>query len=87
MKKYTTLLLSLFIAGISFGQVKNDTTIVITISLDQYRGLLYSIDQNIDSKKTSSDILSFIQKNAKILDRDLINKKQQNSIKLDKPKN
>jgi len=71
MKKtiFTTVLL--FVAAFSFAQkdsvkAKQDTTIQISMSLDQFRLLLYSIDQNIDSKKVSKDLLEFLQKSAAI---------------------
>lgn len=65
MKKTITFLIAAFICVASFGQ-KQDTTIVITVSLDQYKGLLYVIDQNIDSKKVSKDLIEFLQKSAAI---------------------
>ena len=45
---------------------KADTTIQITMSLDNFKGLLYAIDQNVDSKKTSNELISFLQKSAAI---------------------
>jgi len=66
MKKTITILIAAFICVMSFGQTKQDTTIVITMPLDQFRALLYTIDQNIDSKKVSKELLEFLQKSAAI---------------------
>ena len=68
MKQLTTIIIWLFITAISFGQAKEkqDTTIQITVSLDQFRALLYVIDQNIDSKKVSKDVIELLQKSAAI---------------------
>ena len=46
---------------------KKDTAVQITISLDAYRALLYTIDVNIDSKKTSNELITFLQKSAHIV--------------------
>ena len=48
-------------------QPKQDTTIRVDLPIDQFRALLYTIDQNIDSKKVSSELLAFIQKNAQMV--------------------
>ena len=47
--------------------VKQDTTIAVQMKLDQFRALLMAIDQNIDSKKVSKEILEFLQKNARLV--------------------
>lgn len=68
MKKTLTVLAALLITAASFSQTtKKDTTIQITMSLDQYRELLYIIDVNIDSKKVSKGIVEFLQKGVSIL--------------------
>ena len=59
------MIIAVFITALSFGQ-KQDTTIVITMPLDQFRAVLYTIDSNIDSKKVSKELLEFLQKNAAI---------------------
>ena len=59
-----------FIAAFCFGQkdsTNKDTTIQITIKLNDFKALLFLIDQNIDSKKTSKEIVDFITKNAALL--------------------
>jgi len=70
MRKLITTLSFLFIAAICFGQkdsTAKDTTIQITVKLNDFKALLFLIDQNIDSKKTSKEILDFLYKNAAIL--------------------
>jgi hypothetical protein len=66
MKKLLTTA-ALFIALSSQAQEKQDTTIAITVNINEFRALLYAIDTNIDSKKVSKELLEFIQKNAKIV--------------------
>jgi len=44
-----------------------DTLINIEITLPQTRALFATIDQNVDSKKVSKEILEFLQKNAKMV--------------------
>ena len=46
---------------------KKDTTISVQMSLSDFRIVLSTIDQNIDSKKISSGLLEFLQKNASIV--------------------
>jgi len=64
--KTLILIISLFLCLSATAQ-KKDTTIQITVTLDQFRALIYTIDQNIDSKKVSREILSFLQSNAQIV--------------------
>ncbi len=47
--------------------VPKDTTIAITMHIDQFRQLLSAIDANIDSKKITKDLLEFLQKSAQIV--------------------
>ena len=44
-----------------------DTLINIEITLPQMRALFATIDQNVDSKKVSKEILTFLQQNAKMV--------------------
>ena len=44
-----------------------DTLINIEITLSQMRALFATIDQNVDSKKVSKEILTFLQQNAKMV--------------------
>lgn len=47
-------------------KAKQDTTIQVLLPLDQYRALLYVLDQNIDSKKLSKEIFELLGKAATI---------------------
>lgn len=74
MKKITFTLALCLIAFIGFGQdkpkdapAKQDTTISIQMNINQFRGLLFAIDQNVDSKKISKELLEFLQKSAQIV--------------------
>jgi len=69
MKKLITILLilSAFTIQAQDVHVKQDTTIAVQMKLDQFRALLNAIDQNIDSKKISKEILTFLQQNAKMV--------------------
>ncbi len=75
MKKAILMIIAVFITALSFGQ-KQDTTIVITMPLDQFRALLYTIDSNIDSKKVSKELLEFLQKSAAIKPKEIEPKKK-----------
>lgn len=69
MKKLLTLLLVL-VTLTATAQNKpepKDSTIQVTVSLNEFRALLAVIDASIDSKKTSKELLEFLQKNAKLL--------------------
>lgn len=65
MKK--VLVFAALIISLSASGQKKDTTIQITVSIDQLRALLLMIDQNVDSKKVSKELIDFLQKNAQIL--------------------
>jgi hypothetical protein len=58
---------ALFITCLSQAQQKQDTTIAMTVNINEFRAILYTIDTNIDSKKVSKELLDFIQKNSKIV--------------------
>ena len=64
MKKILFLLL-LSTTAMAQDKPKQDSTIQITLKLDEFRLLV--IDQNIDSKKLSKEVLEFLQKNTKLL--------------------
>lgn len=66
MKKLLTTT-ALFVALLSQAQEKQDTTIAMTVNINEFRAILYAIDQNIDSKKVSKELLEFIQKNSKMV--------------------
>ena len=74
MKKSILTIAILFIASLGMAQAKKDstvavkdTTISVQMNINQFRGLLYAIDQNIDSKKISKELLEFLQKSAQIV--------------------
>ena len=94
MKKKTILFsLMLFVASISFAQEKKqeqpkDTTIAVTLNINQFRALLFTIDNSIDSKKTSKEILDFLQQNARMVNptTDWNKKAQEAAKEIEKPK-
>jgi len=61
------LILSAFTLQAQDVPVKQDTVIAVQMKLDQFKALLIAIDQNIDSKKISKEILTFLQQNAKMV--------------------
>lgn len=68
MKKLLVLLLVLVtLTASAQDKQPKDSTIQITVSLNDFRALMVVIDQNIDSKKTSKELLEFLQRNAKLL--------------------
>lgn len=74
MKKSILTLFSILLAIIVVAQdkpkdapVKQDTTISVQMNINQFRGLLFAIDQNVDSKKVSKELLEFLQKSAQIV--------------------
>ena len=66
MKK-VFFILSLFLSLSAFSQEKKDTTFQITLSIDQFRQVLFVIDQNVDSKKVSKELIEFLQKSAQMV--------------------
>ncbi len=67
-----------------------DTTVQITLTLNQLRAVFAVLDQNIDSKKVSKEVLEFLQANAKIVNpvTDWNKKAQEATKQIDnKPKN
>lgn len=67
MKK-AIFILSILFATASFAQEKpkQDTTIIVTAKIEDFRRLLYLIDMNVDSKKVSAEIINFLQQSARI---------------------
>lgn len=68
-------------------QAQKDTTVTVTLNLNQFRALLIAIDQNIDSKKTSKEILDFLQQNAKMVIPDWNKKAEEAKKAVDNKKN
>ena len=88
MKKL--LLAAAIFAAINVQAQTKDTTISITLSLNEFRAVLATIDANVDSKRTSKELLDFLQKNARIINPVTDwNKKAQEAQKAvdNKPKN
>lgn len=74
MKKSILTLSVLLISVLAFSQekpklepAKTDTTISIQMNINQFRALLGTIDQSIDSKSVSKSLLEFLQKSAQIV--------------------
>lgn len=94
MKTRSILLaMMLLVASASFAQDKpkaqeqpKDTTIAVTLNINQFRALLTVIDINIDSKKTSKELIDFLQQNARIVNQTPPTPKKEEK-KEDKPKN
>lgn len=61
------LLAALLLTTTVKAQEPKDTTISVTLSINQFRALLATIDTNIDSKRASKEILEFLQQNAKMI--------------------
>lgn len=66
------LITLLLITGVAFAQdkpqAKQDTVIAVEMKIDQFRAVLITIDQNVDSKKISKELLEFLQKSAKMIE-------------------
>lgn len=60
------LIIGLFFCLAATAQ-KKDTTIQFIMSIEQFRGLMISIDASIDSKKASKEIIDFLIKSAAIV--------------------
>lgn len=69
MKKTAFTIIAAFLLLSVTAQDKQpkDTTIAVTLNINQFRALLAVIDLNIDSKKTSKELLDFLQQNARII--------------------
>lgn len=88
MKKL--LLAAAIFASINVQAQTKDTTVQITLNINQLRAVLAAIDANIDSKRASKELIDFLQQNAKIVNPVTDwNKKAQDATKQidNKPKN
>jgi hypothetical protein len=47
---------------------KKDTTVQVTMTLDQFKAVVATIDKNIDSKSVSNSLLEFLYKNTQIVE-------------------
>lgn len=65
MKKIITTALIICSLGAAAQKEKpKDSVVVITLTREQLQALITTIDINVDSKKTSKDIIDFMIKNA-----------------------
>jgi hypothetical protein len=64
--KQTITILGLFFCLAATAQ-KKDTTIQVTMPIEQFRSLMIGIDVSIDSKKASKEIIDFLVKSAAIV--------------------
>lgn len=62
-----TILFAATTANAQTPPIAKDTTVQITLTLNQLRAVFAVLDQNIDSKKVSKEVLEFLQANAKML--------------------
>ncbi len=46
---------------------KKDTTVQITMKLDEFKALIATIDKNVDSKSVSNALLDFLYKSTQIV--------------------
>lgn len=74
MKKTALTILICLSSAIAFSQTKpdtakavKDTTIQVTMNINQFRQLLGVIDANIDSKRVSKELVEFLSKSAQIV--------------------
>ncbi len=68
MKKTLTILAIIF--ATSTQAQSKDTTVQVKIEINQFRALIQALDQLIDSKKASKEVIELLTKNASILDAD-----------------
>jgi hypothetical protein len=68
MKKTITIL-GMFFCLAATAQ-KKDTTIQVTMPIEQFRALMQGIDAAIDSKKASKEIIEFLIKQSAIVPND-----------------
>ena len=66
MKKAIIGILVLFTLNTK-AQEKKDTTLQTTLTINEFRAVLYAIDQNIDSKSLSKQLIELLNKNTKIV--------------------
>jgi len=67
MKRLALIFLLAATTAVAQDKPKQDTTVQLTMPLNSFRVLLYSIDVNIDSKKLSKELSEFLQKSARIV--------------------
>lgn len=66
MKK-TIIALFMLVSVSALAQKKDSVNVVITLDTTSYKQLLYVIQESIDSKKLTKEIIELLQKNAKLV--------------------
>lgn len=46
---------------------KKDTTVQVTMTLDQFKSVIATIDKNVDSKSVSNALIDFLYKSTQIV--------------------
>jgi hypothetical protein len=46
---------------------KKDTTVQVTMTLDQFKSLIVTIDKNVDSKSVSNALIDFLYKSTQVV--------------------
>lgn len=46
---------------------KKDTTVQVTMTLDQFKSVIATIDKNVDSKSVSNALIEFLYKSTQIV--------------------
>jgi hypothetical protein len=98
MKKFVIIAVAVLLINSAFGQQKTDTThsnpknaqpdstVQLTMSLNDFRAVLREIDQNVDSKTVTNRLLQFLQKSARLLNNEPDKLKQTAKPNKEQPK-
>lgn len=79
MKKLTLIAVAVLLINSAFGQKKDtvtadiknvqaDSTVQLTMALNDFRAVLTEIDRNIDSKTVTTRLIQFLQRSARLLE-------------------
>lgn len=79
MKKLLITLLLITSYAFAQDKPKQDTIIAVQMNINQFRAVISAIDQNIDSKRISKELIDFLHKSAKIVEQkpQQVNKEKQ----------
>lgn len=69
MKKLLTTLILITSYAFAQDKPKRDTIISVQMNINQFRAVISAIDQNIDSKRISKELIDFLHKSAKIVEQ------------------
>jgi len=98
MKRLLIIALAVLILNSAFAQQKLDTThsnaknlqpdstVQLTMSLNDFRAVLMEIDKNVDSKTVTNRLLQFLQKSARLLNSESDKPKQPAKPNKEQPK-